>query len=137
MQAAFYFQHRNCTKVMELLSHLAGMTPLAGACYFGNLAQVRILLEARADASLANCYGRTPLSFAAGKGQPEMLQELLEAAPNCLNTPDSWGLRPLDHALDTCNSAAAAWLGERGAKQRPQAQSMLCCKEPSGAHARA
>ena len=55
-----------------------GSTPLQWAVYNGDVAEVRRLLRAGADVSLANNYGATPMSLAAEVGNTDMLRLLLE-----------------------------------------------------------
>src|SRR5688572_7484136 len=55
-----------------------GSTPLQWAVYEGNVAEVKRLLRAGADVTIANNYGVTPMSLAAEVGNPEMLKVLLE-----------------------------------------------------------
>lgn len=62
-----------------------GSTPLQWAVYDGNVAEVKRLLHAGADVSIANNYGATAMSLAAEVGDPEMIGLLLEAGAN----PDS------------------------------------------------
>ncbi len=62
-----------------------GSTPLQWAVHKGDVAEVRRLLRAGADVSLANHYGATPMSLAAEVGNTDILKLLLEVGAN----PDS------------------------------------------------
>jgi ankyrin repeat protein len=56
-----------------------GATPLAMAVLAGRMEQVHLLLEAGADATLADRLGDTPLHTAAKIGNPELILMLLQA----------------------------------------------------------
>src|SRR4026207_713930 len=57
----------------------AGSTPLRWAVFNGDVPEVRRLLRAGANVSLANNYGATPMSLAAEVGHTEILKLLLRA----------------------------------------------------------
>jgi uncharacterized protein len=59
-----------------------GSTPLQWAVYRGDVAEVRRLLRAGADVTVANNYGATPMSLAAEVGNTDMLRLLLEVGAN-------------------------------------------------------
>ena len=69
-----------------------GSTPLQWAVYDGDVAEVRRLLDAGADVSLANDYGATPMSLAAEVADTEILKLLLEAGADA-DSPNADGRR--------------------------------------------
>jgi ankyrin repeat protein len=91
-----------------------GSTPLQWAVYEGNVAEVRRLLGAGADVSLANEYGATPMSLAAEVGDAEILRLLLEAGADA-DSPNGEGQTALMAVARTGNVAAAQLLVEHGA----------------------
>ena len=56
---------------------------------------VRLLLEARADADLADEYGRSPLYVACCKGYPKIVSLLLEARANTDKVSKHYGTSPI------------------------------------------
>ena len=67
-----------------------GSTPLQWAVYEGDVAEVRRLLDAGADVSLANEYGATAMSLAAEVADTEMLKLLLAAGADA-DSPNAEG----------------------------------------------
>src|SRR5262249_10696772 len=63
-----------------------GSTPLQWAVYEDNVAEVRRLLKAGANVSLANNYGATPMGLAAEVGNAEIIKLLLEAGADVEST---------------------------------------------------
>src|SRR5689334_827585 len=67
-----------------------GSTPLQWAVYENNVAEVRRLLKAGANVSLANNYGATPMGLAAEVGNTEVIKLLLEAGADA-DSPNADG----------------------------------------------
>ena len=80
----------------------------------GDVAEVKRLLRAGADVSLANNYGATPMSLAAEVGNTEMLKVLLEAGANA-DSPNPDGQTALLAVARTGNVEAAQLLLDHGA----------------------
>ena len=91
-----------------------GSTPLQWAVYKGDVAEVRRLLRAGADASLANNYGATPMSLAAEVGNTDVLKLLLEVGANA-DSPNPDGQTALQAVARTGNVEAAQLLLKHGA----------------------
>ena len=91
-----------------------GSTPLQWAVYDGNVAEVRRLLKAGANVSLANNYGATPMGLAAEVGNAEIIKLLLEAGANA-DSPNPEGQTALMAVARTGNVEAAELLVEHGA----------------------
>jgi ankyrin repeat protein len=91
-----------------------GSTPLQWAVYEGDVAEVRRLIGAGADVSLANDYGATPMSLAAEVGDTEILRLLLDAGADA-DSPNGEGQTALMAVARTGNVAAAELLVEHGA----------------------
>src|SRR5689334_21882488 len=92
-----------------------GSTPLQWAVYEGNVAEVKRLLRAGADVSIANNYGATPMGLAAEVGNADMLAVLLEAGAN-VESPNADGQTALMLVARTGNLKAAELLLNAGAK---------------------
>ena len=92
-----------------------GSTPLQWAVYDGDVAEVRRLLKAGADVSLANNYGATPMGLAAEVGNAEILKLLLDAGANA-DSPNPDGQTALLAVARTGNVEAAELLVKHGAK---------------------
>jgi ankyrin repeat protein len=92
-----------------------GGTPLQYAVYDGNVAEVRRLLKAGANVSLANKYGATPMGLAAETGNTEIIKLLLEAGANA-DSPNADGQTALMEVARTGNVEAAELLVKHGAK---------------------
>ena len=92
-----------------------GSTPLQWAVYNGDVAEVKRLLRAGADASIANKYGATPMSLAAETGNTEVLKVLLEVGAD-VESPNADGQTALLSVARTGNVEAAKLLLDRGAK---------------------
>jgi len=91
-----------------------GSTPLQWAVYEGDVAEVKRLLSAGADLTLANKYGATPMSLAAEVGNAEILGLLLEAGANA-DSPNPEGQTALLAVARTGNLKAAQLLLAKGA----------------------
>ena len=92
-----------------------GSTPLQWAVYNGDVAEVKRLLRAGADASIANKYGATPMSLAAETANTEVLKVLLEVGAD-VESPNADGQTALLSVARTGNVEAAKLLLDRGAK---------------------
>jgi ankyrin repeat protein len=92
-----------------------GSTPLQWAVYDGNVAEVKRLLRAGADPSIANNYGATPMSLAAEVGNADLLGLLLEAGAN-VESPNADGQTALLAVARTGNVKAAQLLLGAGAQ---------------------
>lgn len=91
-----------------------GTTPLHWAVRDGNLAEVRRLLRAGADAKATNRYGITPLSLAAESGNGPAVEALLAAGADA-NAALANGQSMLMLAARTGNAAAIRALLAKGA----------------------
>ena len=91
-----------------------GSTPLQWAVHAGDVAEVKRLLGAGADVSIANHYGATPMSLAAEVGNADMLEVLLEVGANA-DSPDPDGQTALQAVARTGNVDAARLLLNHGA----------------------
>lgn len=92
-----------------------GSTPLLYAVYDENVAEVRRLIKAGANVSLANNYGASPMSLAAEVGNAEIIKLLLDAGANA-DSPNPDGQTALLAVARTGNVAAAELLIKHGAK---------------------
>jgi ankyrin repeat protein len=92
-----------------------GSTPLQWAVYEGNVAEVRRLLKAGANVSLANNYGATPMGLAAEVGNAEIIKLLLDAGADA-DSPNPDGQTALMEVARTGNVEAAELLVKHGAK---------------------
>src|SRR5437016_2900469 len=86
-----------------------GSTPLQWAVYHDDVTEVRRLLKAGANVSLANNYGASPMSLAAEVGNAEILKLLLDAGANA-DSPNPDGQTALMAVARTGNVAAAQLL---------------------------
>jgi len=91
-----------------------GSTPLQWAVYNGDVVEVRRLLRAGANVSIANNYGATPMSLAAEVGNADMLKVLLEAGANA-DSPNADGQTALMAVARTGNVEAVRLLLDHGA----------------------
>jgi ankyrin repeat protein len=91
-----------------------GSTPLQWAVYEGDAAEVRRLLDAQADVSLANDYGATPMSLAAEVADTKILKLLLAAGADA-DSSNAEGQTALMAVARTGNVQAAKALLEHGA----------------------
>ncbi len=91
-----------------------GSTPLQWAVYEDDAAEVRRLIDAGADVSLANAYGASPMSLAAEVANTEILTLLLDAGANA-ESPNEEGMTALMAVARTGNVEAAKLLLEHGA----------------------
>ena len=92
-----------------------GSTPLQWAVYDEDVAEVRRLLKAGADVSIANKYGATPMGLAAEVGNAEIIKLLLEAGADA-DSPNPDGQTALLAVARTGNVEAAELLVKHGAK---------------------
>ncbi len=91
-----------------------GSTPLQWAVYDNDVAEVRRLIGAGADVSLANDYGATPMSLAAEVANTEILKLLLDAGADA-DSPNADGMTALMAVARTGNVEAASLLIGHGA----------------------
>ncbi len=91
-----------------------GSTPLQWAVYKGDAAEVKRLLDAGADVSIANDYGATAMSLASEVGDGAIIQLLLDAGANA-DSPNPEGQTALMAVARTGNVAAAKLLLDHGA----------------------
>ena len=91
-----------------------GSTPLQWAVYEGKTAEVRRLIDAGADVTLANEYGASPMSLAAEVADTAVLKMLLDAGADA-DSPNADGMTALMTVARTGNVEAAKLLVEHGA----------------------
>jgi ankyrin repeat protein len=91
-----------------------GSTPLQWAVFEGDTSEVRCLLEAGADVSLANDYGASPMSLASEVANTAILGLLIEAGADA-DSPDPEGQTALMAVARTGNVEAAQLLLDHGA----------------------
>jgi ankyrin repeat protein len=91
-----------------------GSTPLQWAVHKGDVAEVKRLLAAGADVSVANRYGATAMGLAAEVGDDEILKLLLQAGADA-DSPNPDGQTALLAVARTGNVEAARLLLEFGA----------------------
>jgi ankyrin repeat protein len=91
-----------------------GSTPLQYAVYNGDVDEVRRLLKAGADVTLANNYGATPMTLAAEVANIDILRLLLEVGANA-DSPNPEGQTALMAVSRTGNVEAARLLLDHGA----------------------
>jgi ankyrin repeat protein len=91
-----------------------GSTPLQWAVYEGDVAEVKRLIAAGADVSLANDYGATPMSLAAEVADTPIIELLLDAGASA-DSPNAEGQTALMAVARTGNVAAAELLVAHGA----------------------
>jgi ankyrin repeat protein len=91
-----------------------GSTPLQWAVYNVDVDEVRRLLDAGADVSMANNYGATPMSLAAEIGHTELLKLLLDHGAN-VESPNADNETALLLVARTGNVDAARLLLDHGA----------------------
>lgn len=81
-----------------------GWTPLMVACYFGDLAIVKLLVESGADVALRDGYGANCLFFASAIGSEnhvDTIEYLIDrCTPDVVNVEDAKGLTPLFCAVE-------------------------------------
>ncbi len=92
-----------------------GSTPLQWAVYNDDVAEVRRLLKAGANVSIANNYGATPMGLAAEVGNAEIIKLLLGAGADA-ESPNADGQTALLAVARTGNVEAAKLLLDHGAK---------------------
>jgi ankyrin repeat protein len=91
-----------------------GSTPLQWAVYESDVDEVRRLIRAGADVSLANDYGATPMSLAAEAADVAILKLLLDAGADA-DSPNAEGMTALMLVARTGNVEAAKLLVDHGA----------------------
>jgi len=91
-----------------------GSTPLQWAVYDDDVAEVRRLIKAGADVTLANNYGATPMSIAAEVANTEIVKLLLDAGADA-DSPNADGMTALLAVARTGNVEAAKLLLDHGA----------------------
>ena len=91
-----------------------GSTPLQWAVYNGDVAEVRRLLRAGADVTIANNYGASPMTLAAEVANTDILKLLLEVGANA-DSPNPEGQTALMSVARTGNLDAAKLLLDHGA----------------------
>jgi ankyrin repeat protein len=97
-------------------TYTMGFTPVFYASTYGHAGVVKILVEARANISLANEEGRTPLHWAARNGHLECARLLVEnKAP--LDSKDKGNRNPLGVAKDKNMTDVAKYLESVEGKQ--------------------
>jgi ankyrin repeat protein len=92
-----------------------GMTPLLLALTQGHAGIVKYLLEAGADATLADEAGHAALHQAAGRGHGETVRLLLSHSKAELNVKSQRGMTPLLLALSGGHAEVVKYLLEAGA----------------------
>jgi len=77
---------------------LRGETPLYQAIQRNHLPEAELLLDAKADVSVTNDQGQTPLYWTADNGKEESMELLLRQPHIALEVPDKSGHTPLSRA---------------------------------------
>ncbi|HNH24920.1 MAG TPA: ankyrin repeat domain-containing protein, partial [Accumulibacter sp.] len=77
-------------------------SPLAHAAMRGDLAEIKRLLEEKAEVNVTDALGRTPLHMAAFYGRTKAT-ELLLSKGAAIDTPDRVGMTPLHAAVLAVN----------------------------------
>ena len=75
-----------------------GWTPLHCACQHGNMACVQALLQAGADARIADKNGKTSLHVASCQARNQIIEVLVEHDPSMVNIVDNRGMTPVHDA---------------------------------------
>ncbi len=90
-------------------------TSLVRAIKINDPDRVRTLMYANVDVNEKNYAGITPLTFAAEKGNMEIIKMLVEDGKAYVNEPSSYGVTPLIAAAAAGNVEAASYLIAHGA----------------------
>ena len=86
-------------------------------------------MDQGADVNHTDKNGRTALDLAAYKGDPEVVQLLLDRASNLMEHVDSNGMRPLDRAISSGHSQAVQCFLKKGAKLGPATWALASSKQ--------
>lgn len=111
--ANLYFDNAADTPSMPV--PLAGFTALTVASAQGNIDNIKLLLEAKADVNAANSKGVTPLMAASGQGHLEAVKALLAAGAD-VNKQTSFNYNALSAAKAGKYQDVADLLIQAGAK---------------------
>lgn len=84
------------------------------AAICGRMDVLRIGLAGRVDVHATDVYGRIPLHYAAIHGYVDVVQELINAAPDTVNFRDQDSFTPLIHAIVHSQLACVQTLLSRG-----------------------
>jgi ankyrin repeat protein len=93
----------------------AAESPLHGAAWCGDLAEVTRLVERGADVNWRDSIGETPLFGAAASGHVEVVRFLLDAGADCNISEKSIGYTPLHWAASHGNLETIKVLVDAGA----------------------
>lgn len=85
------------------------------AAISGRLEVLRLGLSSNVDVHATDVYGRIPLHYACMHGHVELLQELIDTAPDTVNFRDQDSFTPLIHAIVHSQLACVEILLARGA----------------------
>lgn len=81
----------------------------------GRMGILRVGLAGKVDVHAADVYGRIPLHYAAMHGRLELLEELINVAPDTVNFRDQDSFTPLIHAIVHSQLACVQVLLSKGA----------------------
>lgn len=99
-----------------------GITPIMIACYRGNLAMVKLLVEAGADTSIADEKGRNVYHYLGGyidgitnsniNNSIQQRKEIVDLLADGINNKDVAGKTPFDYLLENNNSNISSVLAK-------------------------
>ncbi|MBC6441364.1 MAG: ankyrin repeat domain-containing protein [Rhodospirillales bacterium] len=94
-----------------------GLTPLHVAARYGNMKEIKALIEAEANIKAEYGDGYTPLHEAASNGTAETVKALIDAGAN-IKAQDGSGWTPLHWAAHDGTAETVEALIDRGAEMR-------------------
>ena len=100
----------NCTNTYR-------QTPAIICCIEGHVKILHLLIQHRADFSLADQTGRSPAHAASTFGRVKMLALIKKVNADLINQRENKGRTPLFCARQSSQNGAAKWLIEHGAEE--------------------